>query len=111
MSATGKLVPFNGTATTTETRVEFPAAYKRGIMSQAQVTAQPTPQPRNKFMRNLRITNLDGTNNLLVRLNGGAQLTLKPNAVHEMDTGVVHSMSVQASASTVAWDASGVGSA
>jgi len=110
MGATGKIVPMGGTATTTETEVVFPAAYKRGYPNSNQT--QPTPPKRSTFLRNLRIQNLDATNNLLVRLNGSAQqITVKPNVPHEMDIGVVHRMTVQSSAATVAWDVTAVGSA
>lgn len=112
MSATGKLVPFGGTATTTETRVSVPAAYRRGFPNAnpgGGVQTYPTPPKRSAFLKNLRINNNDATNNLLVRINGGAQqITVKPSIPFLLDPAEIHDLTVQSSAATVAWDATAI---
>lgn len=108
MGATGKIVTASGTATTAETLVPIPTAYRKGHPN-ANGTA-PTPNQPSGFLRNVRIANLDATNNLLVRFNAGAAVTVKPNSSHSMDIGIVHRLSVASSAATVAWDLTAVGS-
>ena len=109
MSATGKTITFGGTATTAETRVTIPAAYRRGYPNSNQT--QPTPPRAPTWLKNFSIKNNDATNNLLVRLNGMAQQnTLKPGERLPLDPGIVHDVTVQSSAATVAWDVVAIGS-
>jgi len=116
MSASGKLMSFGGTATTTETRVAFPQAYRRGYPNAnpgAGVQTYPTPQKPPSFMKNLRIRCTDATNDLLIRINGGSQITVKHTDAQpfQFDPGEVHDLTVQSSAATAAWEAVGVVSA
>jgi len=98
-----------GTATTTETRVVLPAPYIRGAPNSN--GTRPTPRARQLFMHQMTITNLDATNNLIVRLNGQtARKTIKPNDKYTIDRTMVNDITVQSSAATVAYDIVGTSS-
>lgn len=99
----------SGVATVTETQVAITSPYKRGAPNSN--GTQPTPSVRARYLRELRIANLDATNNLLVRINNALkQVTLKPNATLELKKGMIHALSVQSSAATVAYDVVGIAS-
>lgn len=113
MSGTGRAVSFGGTATTTETRVTIPNAYRKGYPNAnpaAGAQTYPTPKPSPVFLKNLRIVNQDPTNNLLVRINNSTtQNVVQPKDHMEFDHATVFDLTVQASLATVAWD--GIGAA
>ena len=99
----------NGTATTTEAPVPITTPYKKGAPNSN--GTQPTPKARATYLREFLIANLDGTNNLLVRINNSLkQVTLKPSQSLQLNKGLVYALSVASSASTVAWDAVGIAS-
>lgn len=102
----GKSVNFGGTAGTTYTNVPIPLplgypnapANMNGI-----ATASST------FARAIEITNNDATNNLLVIFptTGNAVNTIKPGVTKDF-YGVLPSLAVASSASTVAWTATAI---
>jgi hypothetical protein len=98
-----------GTATTTETRVTLPAPFVRGAPN-ANGT-RPTPAARALYLHEVTISNLDATNNLLVRLNRQSdRKTLKPNTSVTIRGTMVNDLTVASSAATVAYDIVGTSS-
>jgi hypothetical protein len=89
-----------GPATTTAVRIPIPVPAGR------QIGGTPLA-PATTFARELRIRNLDGTNNLLVYLLDNTYRTVLPNT-EEKFTGTISSFAVQASASTVQWEATAI---
>lgn len=86
-----------GPASTTATRVQIPVPAGR------QLGGTPLA-PATTFARYLRITNLDASNNLLVSFLDGTQVTVLKGTDKEF-SGEIPFFSVQASASTVQWEA------
>lgn len=91
-----------GPATTTAVRVQMPVPPGRQKLSNpsgSQVLA-----PSTTFARYLRVRNLDATNNLLVSFFDGTQVTVLKSSAEEF-SGNIPWIVVQASASTVQWEA------
>lgn len=95
-----------GTATTTETSVPIVSPILRGAPNSN--GTRPTVTASSFLRGELNITNLDPTNNLVVRFNGRAdRLTVRPGVTARLRGLIVWSISVQSSASTVAYDIAG----
>jgi hypothetical protein len=94
-----------GPATTTAVRVAIPVPSGRQKLSNP--TGTQVIAPSTTFARHIRVRNLDATNNLLVSFLDGVQVTVKPNLEEEF-AGTIAFFSVQASASTVQWDATAI---
>lgn len=90
----GRTAGSPGPATTTVAQVRFPSPRRR-------------LNPLYTFARQMTITNLDGTNNLLVYINGQAFRTIAPNG-WETFNGIITSFAVQSSALTVQWEATAI---
>ena len=104
MGSHGQATTIAGTATTTETNVSFTSQYIKGAPN-FNTNSRPSPRARPPFLKgDIVVQNLDPTNNLLVRLNGGAQKTILPKDKMELRNTIVKSLSVKASAATVAYD-------
>ncbi len=90
-----------GPAATTALRVPMPVPPGRQKLTPS--GGQPL-SPSTTFARYLRVRNLDATNNLLVSFLDGSQVTVKPGLEEEF-SGSIPWIVVQASASTVQWEA------
>jgi hypothetical protein len=108
--APNPLSVITGTATTTETLVDIPYPFRRGYPNSNQT--QPTPPPKKNFLQEeVSLFNRDATNNLLVRINAGqGQITVLPKTERKLSRAIVHTISVQASAGTVAYEIIGASS-
>ena len=97
-----------GPATTTVTRIAIPVPLGRQLAGTPGVpanTGEPgVNSPATTFARYMRINNVDATNNLLVGFLDGTQSTIVKGTSAEF-SGTIPSFTVQASASTVQWDA------
>lgn len=90
-----------GPATTTATRVPMPVPPGR----QKQTTSGGTPiAPSTTFARYLRVNNADATNDLKVSFLDGSTVVVVHGTSQEF-SGVIPWIVVQATASTVQWDA------
>lgn len=99
---TGNPVTMSGTATATETFVTLTSPWRKGAPN-SNGTA-PTPKARATWMREVRISNNDAANVLLIRVNRSlAQLSLKAGTTLVLEKTVISSISMQ-SAAGAAWD-------
>lgn len=104
---TGYPTTLSGTATTTEAPVAIVSPWRKGYPNQNGTA--PTPKARATYLRETRISNNDGTNSLLVRINGAtAVTTLGPGETLLLAKAIIYSLSVKSSASSVAFDVVGV---
>ena len=101
VSINGRTGTAPGPASTTAVRVPMPVPVGRQKLTPA--GAQPIA-PSTTFARYINITNLDATNNLLVSFLDGTQVTVLKSSSREF-SGFIPWIVVQASGSTVQWEA------
>ncbi len=102
VSINGRTGGSPGPATTTAMRVQMPVPAGRQKLSNP--AGSQLIAPSTTFARYLRVSNLDATNNLLVSFLDGTQVTVLKSTSQEF-AGSIPWVVVQASASTVQWEA------
>lgn len=102
VSINGRTGNAPGPATTTALRVPMPVPAGRQKLSNP--SGSQLLAPSTTFARYLRVRNLDTTNSLLVSFLDGAHVTILQSSEEEF-SGSIPWIVVQASASTVQWEA------